>query len=201
MKKYLLLDADGVTIPASTYFSTRYANEFGIPVEILLPFFKNEFLECQIGKKDLKEVLGKYLQSWQWNKSIDDLLQYWFEDGAMPVADIMAVVKMARDEGTQTYLATDQEKYRAEYLWNTLVLCKHFDGSLFSHVIGSCKNDPVYWTRVLQLLGNPDPSEVEFWDDDEKVVAVAKNAGIDAHFFTTAEEFKRLVLVSCNHIK
>ena len=91
MKKIILLDVDGVIVSKETYFSTRYAREFGVPVEKLLLFFETEFRECNTGKKDMKEVLGKYLADWQWKGSVDELLRYWFEDGSVPDAEVMAI--------------------------------------------------------------------------------------------------------------
>jgi len=91
MEKILLLDVDGVIVSKETYFSTRYAREFGVPVEKLLLFFETEFRECNTGKKDMKEVLGKYLADWQWKGSVDELLRYWFEDGSVPDAEVMAI--------------------------------------------------------------------------------------------------------------
>ena len=191
MEKILFLDVDGVIVSKETYFSTRYAREFGVPVEKLLLFFETEFRECNTGKKDMKEVLGKYLADWQWKGSVDELLRYWFEDGSVPDAEVMAIVKNCRNKGIRCYLATDQEKYRATYLWNDLGLAKDFDGSYFSCDLGARKHEALYWEKVLAGLGNPDPVGVSFWDDEEENIEVAKKTGINAHLFTSIEDLKR----------
>mgnify|MGYP000084107324 CR=1 FL=1 len=193
MKEILLLDADGVVFPGGKYFSLRYSEDFGVPIEKIIPFFKNEFRECQLGTKDLKETLEKYLVDWQWKGSVDELLQYWFEDRSVPDVDIMKIVQCVQNKGAQCYLTTDQEEYRAGYLWKTLGLSNNFDGSFFSCHLGARKKDPLFWEKVLTSLGNPDPSTVTFWDDEEENVATAKAAGIDAHFFTNFEDFKQSV--------
>ncbi len=193
MKKILLLDADGVVFPGGKYFSVRYAEDFGVPAEKIMPFFKNEFRECQLGTKDLKETLVKYLSDWQWQKGVDALLQYWFEDGNLPSNEVMALVSNAQEKGIQCYLTTDQEKYRARYLWNDLGLKQSFDSSFFSCDLGARKKDNLFWEKVLTSLGNPDPGMVVFWDDEEENVATAKEAGIDAHFFMNFEDFKKSV--------
>lgn len=190
MQQILLFDADGVVIPKSAYFSKRYAAKFGLSDEILLPFFKTEFLQCQLGKKDLKEVLPDYLTAWQWSGTVEELVRFWFEDGSAPVAEVMTVVQTMREAGNKCYLATDQEKYRAAYLWNDVNLAKDFDGAFFSCDLGVRKKESAYWEKVLAALGNPDPASVYFWDDEEENVAMAKAAGIDAHFFTKPEELK-----------
>src|SRR3989338_9172762 len=191
MKKIILLDVDGVIVSKETYFSTRYAREFGVPVENLLPFFKTEFRECQLGSKDLREALDKYLVDWRWQGSVDKLLEYWFKDGSMPDAEVMAVVKHARNKGVWCYLATDQEKYRAAYLWNDLGLAKDFDGSFFSCDLGARKHEALYWEKVLATLGNPAPASVFFWDDEEENIDVAQKTGINTHLLTGMEGLKR----------
>lgn len=193
MKRILLLDADGVLIPKEGYFSTRYATSFAVPVEKIMPFFQNEFRDCQLGIKDLKETLSRYVVDWQWQGSIDELLQFWFEDGSVPDPEIMTYVQNARNNGVKCYLATDQERYRAEYLRTTFGLAERLDGFFFSYELGVSKNEKAYWEKALVILGNPDPADVEFWDDDMENVVTAKTAGIDARFFTNFEDFKNAV--------
>ncbi len=55
--KILLLDADGVTLKKQGYFSDRLSREQNVPVEEIMPFYKNEFRLCQQGKADVKEEL------------------------------------------------------------------------------------------------------------------------------------------------
>ena len=196
MKKFLLLDADGVVMPRERYFSTRYAEEFDVPVEKLLPFFKTEFRECQLGSKDLREALDKYLMDWRWQGSVNELLEYWFKDGSVPDTETMAVIRKARAEGIRCYLATDQEKYRAAYLWNDLGLKNDFDDSFFSCDLGARKIESLYWEKVLAALGNPDPASVFFWDDEKENIDVARKTGINAYLFTNVEDLKRELKVS-----
>jgi len=61
MIKAILFDGDGVTLVKQGYFSDKYAMEHGVPVEKIMPFFRNEFKTCQLGKADMKEELVKYL--------------------------------------------------------------------------------------------------------------------------------------------
>lgn len=191
MQKILLLDADGVVLPKTRYFSERYAEHFGVSAESLKSFFKNELRDCQLGTKDLRIVLPRYFNDWQWQGTVDELLQYWFQDGNQPEPEILTLVEQTRAAGIKCYLATDQEKYRAHYLWQNLELSKHFDGSFFSCDLGARKNETVYWEKVLAKLGNPDPAEVVFWDDELENVATAKQAGIEAHLFTQRVDFKK----------
>ena len=176
-----LFDADGVVIePRKRYFSTRYAEKFGVPEELFQPFFKNEYVKCQTNQADLKEVLKDHLRKWRWPGTIDELLAYWFEEGSTPDRAALKIVQSFRKKGVQCYLATDQEKYRAAYLWKTVGLEREFDGAFFSCELGAGKASKHYWQKVLERLGNPTPSEVVFWDDEEENIQAAQNAGIDA---------------------
>lgn len=189
MQKFLLLDADGVVISKSGYFSTRYEAEFGIPKEKFTPFFQDVFPQCQLGKTDLKVALLDYFALWQWGGTVDELLQYWLQ-GSLPEPEVMAVVRAARKKGIKCYLATDQEKYRAAYLWNDLNLSQEFDGAFFSCDLGARKEESLFWEKVLAAFQHPDPARLSFFDDEEENITAASAAGIKAHLFTNAEDLK-----------
>ena len=61
MIRNLFIDADGVTVLERKRFGNRLAEEFNIPYEKILPFFKKEFATCVKGKADLKKEIIKYL--------------------------------------------------------------------------------------------------------------------------------------------
>ncbi len=196
MKKILLLDADGVAIvPRETYFSDRYSAEFGVSKDLIMPFFKNEFNDCLIGKREVSEVFAEQnmLEKWGWKGTLPELFQYWWAGENTRFEEVLSFVQELRAQGVKCYLTTDQEKNRAEYIMNGMGLSKDLDGAFFSYQLGVRKTDALYWQKLLAELGNPDPADVEFWDDDEENVATAKAAGIDAHFFTNFVDFKKSV--------
>ena len=57
--KAVIFDTDGMIIRSEKYFSQRFSDEFNIPMEKILPFFKNEFQLCLVGKADIKTELNK----------------------------------------------------------------------------------------------------------------------------------------------
>ena len=196
MKKILLLDADGVVIvPREKYFSDRYSEEFGVSKDLIMPFFKNEFNDCLIGKREVGEVFAEQhiLQKWGWKGTLEELFQYWWAGENTRFEETLSLVQELRAEGVKCYLTTDQEKNRAEYIMQGMGLAQDLDGAFFSYQLGARKTDVLYWEKLLQELGNPNPALVEFWDDDMENVAAAKAAGIDAHFFTNFEDFKDAV--------
>lgn len=196
MKKILLLDADGVAIVLrKKYFSDRYSEEFGVSKDLIMPFFKNEFNDCLLGKRELGEVFAEQhmLTKWGWKGSLDELFQYWWAGENTRFEEVLSLVQELRENGVKCYLVTDQERNRAQYMWHGMGLAQDLDGAFFSYQLGARKTDPEYWEQVLAELGHPDPADVAFWDDDQENVAAAKQSGIDAHFFTNFEDFKNLM--------
>ena len=80
MIKYFLFDADGVVIKKRTKpFSVRFSEDYGVSADLVSEFYKNEYQLCAVGKADLKTAIVKYLSRWNWTKSVDELLEYWFD--------------------------------------------------------------------------------------------------------------------------
>src|SRR5258708_7184557 len=78
MIKAILFDVDEVVIKREKYFSQKYSEEYKVPQEQVMEFFKGEYQDCAIGKMDLKEVLPKYLKKWGWQGSLEEFMDYWF---------------------------------------------------------------------------------------------------------------------------
>ena len=68
-------------------FSQRFSDEFDVPFEKIIPFFKNEFQLCLIGKADLKKELKKYLPTFFCMAAINSRR----EDGACSGVSSLAV--------------------------------------------------------------------------------------------------------------
>lgn len=189
MIKAILFDADGVCLKQQPYFSLEIAKENNIPYAQIEPFYKNEFRLCQIGKADIKEELAKYLPQWKWEGSVDDFLTRWFTTDVHPDPEVLAVADEMRKRGIKCYLVSDQEKNRGEYIRTTAGLGSHFDGTFFSYEVGYQKSEPQFFLEVLKML-KLEPSELVYWDDDQKNVDVAKAIGIDARFWNGLDALK-----------
>ncbi|MCB0139116.1 MAG: hypothetical protein KDE50_04325, partial [Caldilineaceae bacterium] len=63
--KALLLDADGVVI-FPWRFAQYLAREHGITPAQTRGFFGGVFLDCLVGRADLKEELPPFLAQWNW---------------------------------------------------------------------------------------------------------------------------------------
>jgi putative hydrolase of the HAD superfamily len=190
MNKLLLLDLDGLVIrPRHKYFSEKYSEEYGIPLEIILTFFKGEYKRSAIGEVDIKEVLPEYLTKWDWKGTVDEFLKYWFVGEKDVDEKVLEVVRGLRQKGVKVYLVSNNEVRRAKYLMEDVGLVKEFDGSFFSCNLGVTKSDPKFFEKVVKGL-HVRPGEVEYWDSDPKNVDVAKSVRIRGRVYESFEEFE-----------
>jgi putative hydrolase of the HAD superfamily len=193
MKKHIkvaLFDLDGLVIVGrKRFFSERLAEEHGIPLESVQEFFLNDLKPCSFGKADLKEQIAPYLVKWNWQGTVDDLLDYWFTSENTKDEAVLGIIKSLRDRGVKCYIATRQEKYRMQYLLDVVGLKEHFDGTFCTCNVGYDKSQPEFFEHVFAELG-VNPEEVLFFDDTQKNVDLAKQMGIDAHFYEGIEILK-----------
>jgi putative hydrolase of the HAD superfamily len=190
MIKGLLLDVDGVIVPEGTlFFPERLSGKIQVPIEEVQHFFYKEFIDCLEGRLDLKEAFTKVLRHWGWMGSVDELLKFWFEQEKDTDPRLLAKVTELRSRGYKCYIASNQEKYRAEYLLSEVGLREQFDGAYFSCYVGAAKHRQTFFRRVLESLPEYKPEELMFWDNDEAYVFNAGQCGIEAHPYRNYQEF------------
>lgn len=192
MIKEILLDGDGVVIAKHGYFSQRLVEEKGAPAEKVMAFFKGEFGLCTVGKSDLKDAISKYLPEWNWTGTVEDLLDYWFSGEAKTNQQVLQVVDDLRATGVKVYLASDNEKYRAEYIKKDMGLESRFDGIFFSCDLGYKKSQPEFFQAIIQTSG-AEPKDFTYWDDDTENVEVARSMGLQANTYVDFDEFNQQV--------
>jgi putative hydrolase of the HAD superfamily len=191
--KAILFDVDGIIIVERTKLpSERIAEEFNIPLADVREFFINDLKPCSMGKADLKEKLALYLPKWNFNGSVQDLLDFWFACDSKKDEVTLVLVKTLREQGIACFIATRQEKYRLAYLLNVVGLKKDFDGAFCTCEIGFDKCEEGYWRYVFESLGLQ-PEEIMFFDDSQKNVDMAKSLGVDAHFFSGRDVLERQI--------
>ncbi len=197
--KAILFDGDGVTLRSSMLFSEQLNQTFGISMAVVQPFFTGAFLDCSIGKAELKQELAKVVGDWGWKGTVDELLDFWFTKGTEVNQEALTYIQSLPREGVRLFLASDQETYRAERVWKLLGRDGLFERLFYSAEMGVRKTSPAFFESVYQelLIKSPDlqKSEVLLIDDGEKNVVAAKAFGFDAHFYTTLEELKTFLLV------
>jgi putative hydrolase of the HAD superfamily len=186
--KTLLIDADGLVITRPKYFSEMYSEKYGVPLKIITEFFINDFRICQTGKADLKEQLKPYLPKWKLEGTVEDFLNLWFTSDVILSQKVLDTIDHLRQKGFKCYLASDQEKYRAEYIAN--ILKGHFDGMFFSCDLGYIKAEQEFFEEIVKKI-NIEPENIEFWDDEIENTQVAVNLGIKTKLYIDPETFEK----------
>src|SRR5690606_22412374 len=117
-------------------------------------------------------VLPPYLEKWGWPHSLDAFVQYWFDAEREVDARLLAAVAHARAEGIRCYLATNQERYRVEYMREQMGFDTHFDGIYSSARLGIKKPEAAFFEAITKELDVP-VDQVMFWDDSQANVDAA----------------------------
>ncbi|HUB93142.1 MAG TPA: HAD family hydrolase [Verrucomicrobiae bacterium] len=193
----VLFDADGVLILPEEIFSKAYSRSRGLALEPFEQFFRNDWKPIVTGKADLKESIAANPELWQWPGTIDDLLTYWFEVEDVRNEELMELVRELKKQGIQCYLATEQEKYRGDYM-RDVMFKDLFDGYYITAELGVSKTEPKFFQMIIDDLEhrNPGvrPENIVFFDDSQSKVDTAHSVGIDAHLYTDVEQVRRCLL-------
>lgn len=180
--KSLLLDADGVVLKQTQYFSTYYEKEKKLTPGTMSRFFTSDFVLCQEGKADLKQVLHKYITEWNWIGSVDSFLEYWFAYDLHLNVRVMERVEELRKAGIACCLVSNQEKYRGAFIQDLLERNSPLDHYFLSYEIGCRKDSPKFFKHVLKKLRRK-PADVTYFDNDEKNLDAARACGIQSALY------------------
>ncbi len=186
----LIFDIDGIITNPEMRFREYRDKMLGISDDKSKTFFTNEFIKCEVGKADLKEEIRPYLENWGWGKSVDKFLDLWFSIESSIDVDAIEYIKNLRKQGIKCYAATNQEIYRTEYMRNVMELDKVFDKIFSSAEIGYMKPNFEFFDYINKNINPEDEYKILFWDDDEKNVKGAKNAGWEAFDFVSLDDIK-----------
>ena len=139
---------------------------------------------CVAGRRDLKEELASVLPSLGYSGSADTFVAYWLERDSNLNHDVLEIVRrLAEWPDAELYVVTGQEHYRAAYLWNTLGFRDHFKDILYSAKLGHLKGTAAFFSRINTMLSIEAGDAPLFFDDQEEVVSLARDAGWDARVF------------------
>lgn len=189
----VLFDADGVLINAEMA-SYYFARKYNLSPETTVEFYKGPFQDCITGKLDAKDVLPPYLKKWGWQKSVDDFMHEWFEYEHKLDEELIAYVQKLRQKGIKCYVATNQDKHRAQYMLDEMGFKNSFDGLFASAHLGVGKPEKEFFEKVLDKLGVTDKETILFWDDRQENVSGAREFGINAELYTDIGAFKSKML-------
>ena len=167
-------------------FSIVYSRSYGLDPRPFETFFQTEWQEFVIGKRDLKEHIKNHPELWQWNGTPDQLVNYWCTSEDIRNQSMIDLIQRIKRADIPCYLATEQERYRGEYMKN--VMFKDlFDDYFITANIGYKKTDPTFFETILKSLQSKHPKltaqQIMFFDDSQSKVDAALATGIDAVLF------------------
>lgn len=201
MIKAILFDADGVLIIGKSLYSRILVEKYRVDQDEVEAFFREEFLKCTEGKRDLKELLSEYKHKWNLKKSIDEYLSEWFGHEHIIDEKLLKEIQHLRKKEIICCLATNQEKYRGEYILIQMEFRKYFDKTFISSSLGYRKPFKEYFQEVMKQLPGIEKHEILFWDDKEINTNAAKEFGWNAEVYVTFSEFKKKMKKYKNRIK
>lgn len=190
----LVFDADGVVIDPPHRFMVYQEQVLKVPPESSREFFRGVFLDCIVGRADLKEEIAPFLPRWGWEGSVEDFLQRWFDEENHINHRLVQMIQDLRKQGYYCAIATNQEKYRLRYMRDHMGFADLFDAVFGSADVGAMKPNAGFYRQVTDGLG-VDPGSVLFWDDSIANVEGARAFGWRAEHYTGIESFTR----SLNH--
>lgn len=183
--KVILFDVDGVIVNPPI-ISETLENYYNLPFSKTKEFFKTEFIQCSIGKSDLKVAIYPYLDKWNWTQGVDEFVKIWMETSSGVNSIFLSMVKSLKSYNIHCYLSTNQERIRTEYLMNEMRLNDYFDGIFSSSMCGFLKPSNDYFDWILYEINKKDfyiKSDLLLIDDSAKNVEAAIEYGIDAILF------------------
>jgi FMN phosphatase YigB (HAD superfamily) len=200
MSKYkvVLFDVDGVLLTPPKMFSDQYCEQYPVDKDKLVKFYATkEFKGSSLGKFDLKDAIRIHNNLWQWNGSAEELLRMWFEAENFPNNALLETITQLRGNGTQVYIATQQERYRKQWLEENVFTDTAVDGIFCTCDLGYEKHDDGFWELVTKQLRELHPgitpSEIAYFDDKQHLVDTARKFGIDAYLYANAETTQNIL--------
>jgi putative hydrolase of the HAD superfamily len=143
---------------------------------------------CSLGELDLKETLADVLPGLGFHRPVEQFLDYWFTRDSVINQSVFSVVRQLAGRGdVALYVATNQERYRADWLWNGLGLRQHFRGIFYSGQIGVLKTEAAFFHAVDAELGRSKTPSL-LVDDSPPVCDAAGLAGWETCLFDSIDD-------------
>lgn len=183
----ILVDFDKV-LCSSKLFSEIYSEKFGIDINTMLPFFAEMSKDVTIGKGDLKDKIKNVIDLWQWHGTPEELVNFWINSDTQIDKNLEEKLKEVQNHGVKIFLATNQEKYRGEYIWKELGLNDWMDGKFISFEIGLHKGNPEFFKYVIEHI-DICPEKIILFDDKPLFVNYAKSSGMKGVVYNSIDDF------------
>lgn len=192
--KCILFDADWVVVRWWWQFSLRYQKKYGISYDLMLEFFDWVFRDCLIWKADLKEEIKVFIQKWNWQGDEEELLKYWFDSENIIDEKLIEEILNLKEKWVISYIITNQEKYRTDYLKKEMWFENIFHKVLSSADLWCKKPEQQFYELVLKDLKENywiEKDEILFFDDSEWNISWAKKVWIESILYKDISDFQK----------
>lgn len=119
---------------------------------------------------------------------MESFLLQWFQYEHKVDQRVVGAIKELQKNAVSCYVATNQEKYRTQYMKKEMGFEQIFDGIFSSAHMGSKKPQTEFYEYILQKLG-VEKDKILYIDDTASHVKGAKETGIDAYLYIEFEPF------------
>lgn len=187
----LIFDVDGVLVPGHK-FADALLCDYNLDRQQTAAFFAHDFHKCLIGETDLKTAIAPHLSNWQWPGTVDEFLEYWFQTEHTLNESLVEFIQAQRKRGVACYAATNQEKYRTQYLLDHMGLNYIFNDVFASTNLGHIKPDLDFFKAIDKKIPL-EKTQTLFWDDLPQNTAAAHNFGWHAEVFTDNQSFQMIM--------
>lgn len=198
--RYIFFDINGVLIngyksdpEARVKWTKNLKRDLGIdPQRLTDVFFERTFPQVLLGKVDLMTSLEDILPELEHKGFARNLVNYWFEHDITVNPEVFAVIERLRQNpGKRLFIATNQEKYRANHLWDTVGFKKYFEEIYFSGRMGFLKTDHRFFDLIERDL-SLEENQCLLVDDNPEVIAAATKAGWNTLLFKTPADLEAI---------
>jgi len=193
MNKYkhfdcLLIDLDGViniTEKNGNYLWKETREEdLGIPNEIIDEFFINYWKPVVLGEISMKQQLSNHLMKYNLENRTQDIIEYFIDKNTIIDERILSILQ---ETDLPIYLASDLNKERLDFYWDELNLKNLFDDKFISCEMGVKKSKKEFFEQVIEVI-DIKPEKILFIDDDEKNTIIAKECGLQSHYYQSYDD-------------
>ena len=187
MVKAILFDIDGVLIHYNgLFFSRTLSPEIYIEPEKTI----DEYYHSEINKMCDKGIANPYEQIRPFlnrigykGTSYDFMNEQWQYEKTKVDYDLLEKIGEIKKAGVKTYIASNQNKYRKDFLIREMKLEYYFERTFFSCDIGYVKNENEYWKFIKDNLKTENRinklEDIVFYDDMNTNIECAYKNGIN----------------------
>lgn len=142
-------------------------------------FTEANFAQVLTGRRDLLDLLGAYVTAHAVPHAPEAVLDYWLTKDAHADPQVLRWLRACAVPGV---IATNNEKYRADFIWNRMGFSAHLQRIFASGPMGVKKPDDGFF-QAIETWSGLVPGDILLIDDAEKNIAAAAARGWQVFHF------------------